>query len=214
MLYRDYDGKEVLGVKSAEKLGKVQGIYINQNTKKPVALMVQNKDKRFLLSFKKILGNMDKLTVYNASSLTEETNENLESLFLLHKDIKAFTEDGAELGNFVDIVTKGEKLVWFDKPYDTKYIAGMNDNNIVINLNLRLPKPNNAVTEGEVSPYVPKQKAINDYSFLVGRIVVRDIIDNANNVYIRKGTVINNSVIDMAKKGGKLVYLSLSSLLD
>lgn len=157
---------------------------------------------------------MDKLTVYNASSLTEETNENLESLFLLHKDIKAFTEDGAELGNFVDIVTKGEKLVWFDKPYDTKYIAGMNDNNIVINLNLRLPKPNNAVTEGEVSPYVPKQKAINDYSFLVGRIVVRDIIDNANNVYIRKGTVINNSVIDMAKKGGKLVYLSLSSLLD
>lgn len=54
MLYRDYDGKEVLGVKSAEKLGKVQGIYINQNTKKPVALMVQNKDKRFLLSFKKI----------------------------------------------------------------------------------------------------------------------------------------------------------------
>ncbi len=64
------------------------------------------------------------------------------------------------------------------------------------------------------SPYVPAEKELNDYSFLNGRIVIRDIVDASCGVSIKKGTVINNSIIELAKKSGNLVFLALSSLLD
>ncbi|MFW5780442.1 MAG: PRC-barrel domain-containing protein [Bacillota bacterium] len=221
MLYSNFHNKEVYAVKKAEYMGRVQGIYIDSNTKKPFALMLKNNEKIFFLPFRRITGNTDKITVYSSKSLFEYNEQELKDKFLLQNSVKAITEDGTDLGCFQDITLKGDKLIWFDKPYPTKYVAGAKDNIITINFSLksdRKPKPEPkqkpAIQQKQASPYVPKEKIINDYSFLLGRIVIRDIIDKNTGVHIKKGTVINETTINMAKKCGKLVHLALSSLLD
>lgn len=214
MFFSDFYNKDILSVKTGETLGKVAGLFININTKKAKALMVENGEQKFLLTFKRIAGNNEKITVATKRSLVQPNETNQQGLFLLDNSVQAYTHEGKDLGCFVDITLTGEKLIWFDKPYPFKYIAAMKDKTITINLGLKKPKLENSETKTNTSPYVPSEKKISDYSFLEGRIVIRDIIDSSKDVYIKKGTVINNSVIEMAKKGGKLVYLALSSLLD
>lgn len=214
MFFSDFYDKEILSVKTGDILGKVKGLYINSNSKKPKALMVKDDEKIFMLTFKRIVGNNEKITVATKKSLVLPEEQNLEELFLLDDTVRGFTHEGKDLGIFVDITLTGEKLIWFDKPYPFKYISAMNGKAVTINLGAKKQETVLKEAQANSSPYVPEEKKINDYSFLEGRIVIRDIIDSSNGVYIRKGTVINNSVIEMAKKGGKLVYLALSSLLD
>lgn len=208
MFYANYANKEVLTIKGAEILGVASGIYIDKTSKRAEALMVKTSQGEKVLPIKKIAGNADKITVYSKDCLTDEQ----EKLFLLTKDTQAYNEDGILLGNFKDITVTGERLIWFDKPYPVRYISGFSENTILINLNLRLQKTRSP--EPKVKPQQPEQTVIDDYNFLLGRIVIRDIIDKPSNVIIKKGTVINNSVLDQARTGGKLVYLALSSLLD
>ncbi|HHU43472.1 MAG: PRC-barrel domain-containing protein [Bacillota bacterium] len=221
MLYSNFHNKEVYTVKKAEYMGQVQGIFIDKETKRPFALMLKNNDKVFYLPFRRITGNTDKITVYSSKSVFEYDNEELKDYFLLTNEVKAITEDGSDLGCFQDMTLKGDKLIWFDKPYPSKYIAGANEKIVTINFSLKAdrkpkqaPTPSSDTEETSPSPYVAKEKVVNDYSFLLGRIVIRDIIDKTTGVYIKKGTVINQTTINMARKCGKLVHLALSSLLD
>lgn len=209
MFYANYANKEVLTVKGAEILGVANGIYINKTSKRAEALMVKTEEGERILPLKKISGNADKITVYSKDCFVENEQE---KFFLLTKDTQAYNEDGILLGNFKDITVTGERLIWFDKPYPVRFISGFSDNTIVINLNLRLQKARSP--EPKDKPPQPEQTVIDDYNFLLGRIVIRDIIDKPSNISIKKGTVINNSVLEQAKTGGKLVYLALSSLLD
>ncbi len=209
MFYANYAKKELLTVKGAQTLGVVGGIYINKVSKRAEALMIKTEDGEKVLPLKRIVGNADKITVYSKDYLTTDTQD---KFFLLTKGTKAYNEDGILLGNFCDITITGEKLIWFDKPYPVRFISGFSDDTIVINLNLRLQRTRSS--EPKVKPPQQEQMLIDDYNFLLGRIVIRDIIDKPSNIIIKKGTVINNSVLDQAKTGGKLVYLALSSLLD
>src|SRR5690554_3999599 len=117
MLYKNFHNKEVYTVKKAEYMGQVQGIYIDLNTKRPFALMLKNNQKVFYIPFRRITGNTDKITVYSVKSVFDYNEEELKDKFLLSKDAKAITEDGLDLGFFQDMTLKGDKLVWFDKPY-------------------------------------------------------------------------------------------------
>ncbi len=209
MFYANYADKEVMTVKGAKNLGVIKGIYIDKNSKRVSALCVKSESEEKALPLKRAIGNADKVTVYSENYLIDADQE---ILFLLTKDTQAYNEDGILLGNFADITITGEKLIWFDKPYHTRYISGFSDNTIVINLNLRLQKSSSP--EPKSKPVQSEQAVVDDYNFLIGRIVIRNIVDKANNVNIRKGTVITRSVLEQAKDGGKLVYLALSSLLD
>lgn len=216
MLLSEFMGKEVLIVKTADFAGIVIGAYMDKLSKKITNLMVEKDNIKYMLDLNKVVGNMDKVTIYYQKYLVPYSIEENENLYPLDKTIKCYTTSGADLGNFQDIHIKGGKLVWFDKPYFIKSIVGMKDENIIINLDQRLPKDEDPKPklQKEVSPYIPEEKIINDYSFLLGRIVIRDIIDKTNDLYIKKGTVINSNTIEQAKNSGKLVYLALSSLLD
>lgn len=229
MLFSDYYNKDILAINSAKFLGIIKGIYIDINTKKPKALAVQDKYNLFLLPFSKIIGNNHKVTVLTETSLQSDNEQNQQQLFYIDHYTVAYTHEGKQLGNFIDVNISGEKLIWFDKPYLTKNVSAMYDKTLIINLgNKRSKKPSISPESPEplaidttttsdplqVSPYIPAEKEVSDYSFLQGRIVIRDIIDASCGVNIKKGTVINSSIIELARKSGNLVFLALSSLLD
>ena len=222
MFFKEFYDKELLSVQSGKQIGKVKGVFINKLTKKPKAFMVKDnkENKMYLLPLKKVAGNNDKIAVYNKRSLVEIEENLIKDLFLLSEDVIAYSHEGKALGNFTDMTLDGDRYIWFDKPYPVKFISGLENSTVTINMGLKPKDANPAMDETSKAeeksplPYVPKQTTVSDYSFLIGRIVIRDIIDETVGVNIKKGTVINQSVIDMAKKGGKLVYLALSSLLD
>lgn len=54
-------------------------------------------------------------------------------------------------------------------------------------------------------------RAANDYSFLLGRKVFRDIQDIGRTFIIYAGTVIDETAVEKAKKAGKLVELTINS---
>ncbi len=253
MFFCDYFNKDILTIKTADNLGTIKGVYINKSTKRPRGLMMIQKEKQYILPFTKIVGNNHKITVPTAKSLSPV--DSTQNLYLLTPHTKAYTHKGKCLGNFVDLTIQGDKLIWFDKPYPSRYISAMKDNTLIINLQpkktsspprkkaaptiadkikedtppapkqqVSLDKPKELVTETPntektvedytPSPYIAEEKTINDYSFLEGRIVIRDIVDVNYGLHIKKGTVINNTIIELARKSGKLVYLALSSLLE
>lgn len=52
----------------------------------------------------------------------------------------------------------------------------------------------------------------NDYNFLIGKHVKRDLTDLTRTFLIKSGTVINERVIEYAKKAGKLIELTVNSI--
>ncbi|MDD4316688.1 MAG: hypothetical protein PHC84_05980 [Clostridia bacterium] len=212
MFYTNYANKELMTVKDAKNVGRIDGVYIDKISKRAVALMVSTPDGEKALPLKKVAGCADKITVYSVDLLQDA---DIEKLYLLTKDTEAYNEDGNRLGNFADISITGDRLIWFDKPYPARYISGTGDNGITINMNSRLQKSVVREAKSKLKQQAAAdQSVVDDYSFLLGRIVIRDIVDKSCGVNIRKGTVISNSVLEQAKQGGKLVYLALSSLLD
>lgn len=56
------------------------------------------------------------------------------------------------------------------------------------------------------------QRLISDYSFLVGRIVTKNISDTKSNVLVPKGSIINDDIVNLARHSGKLVELTVNSI--
>lgn len=88
-----------------------------------------------------------------------------------------------------------------------------NDNNIkkdneindTISVPSKVSKENTVVTRTPNEDYDNK----NQYSFLIGKTVNKDIVNNGGDIIIAKGVFISDATITLAKESGKLVQLAL-----
>lgn len=193
-----YINKEVLCVKNAQYEGIVIGAYLNMNTYRVVGLAVKNENMR-ILPVKKILGKDDKITISSPSALIEPTSEHV----LLTAGVsRCYSVDGAFIGALTDLMLKGSPLlIWFDKPYPIKKIAAINGDTLTLDLRRRSNPPKRTPKPNE------------NYDFLIGSILLRDIADTNGNVLFKKGSVVNQNMLSAAKDAGRLMQLALSVLL-
>lgn len=204
-MLKQYANKEVLAVRSAEYAGTVIGAYVNKTNYRPVGLAVKH-EHMYILPEKRILGNNERIAIDSMSSMNEPTDEHI--LLELNKT-SCYTDEGEYCGLFSDLTLKGKPmLIWFDKPFPIRRIAAANASTVTINLSLR--SPNSKISTSKTKA----KKSLDDYAFLSGRIVIRDIYGENGEMLIRRGSVVNQAILALAYSEGKLIQLSLSVLLD
>lgn len=210
-MLNQYAYKDVLSVFDAANAGKVIGAYVHKSNYRFAGLAVKN-EHMYILPLKKVTGIYERIAISDLSSLTLPTDEHI----LLELGVTSgYTDEGEYCGEFSNLTLKGSPLfIWFDKPFPVSKIAAVNDNTVTINLSLRSPKTPKRDAVLQKSKGRPAKKSIEDYSFILGKIVIRDIYDNFGGILIKRGSVVNYSTLIYAGGLGKLMELALSVLLD
>lgn len=215
---------------TAESLGDVSGFYVNTAGK-----------VRYLYADGKAY-SVKKLIAEKDAVLTVNDAETPERCILIHRDAKIYDTYGNAKGVLEDwdsesdihLSSTGEPLV--------RIVAGSKDY-LIINPDKRVlkrrttssaaPKPktvtpkitpipfaqNIRIEERETKASAPliqeptvETKPV-DYSFLIGRRLDRDVTDLTRTFFLPAGTVITPTIINLAKRAGKIVDLAAGSLI-
>lgn len=226
-----YDGKiegYVNNVAFDKKLNKLKGIqFFNDDTQEELftfttniykvgedAITIKNSADMLLANTLNIDNinpiNFEVFSIYGKliSKLTDVEIDNfykVNSIVLQNNDILK-PADILNLGNNVMLIkdtSKNIKLCNFKK--QTKIIPN-SKNNILVEIQQDLPLLNTVVNP------IPTKLTTNNYSFLIGRKVDKNIYADNKELIIKKQSKITNTVIDIACKYGKLKDLTISSL--
>lgn len=214
---------------TAESLGEVSGFYVNSAGK-----------VRYLYADGKAY-SVKKLIAEKDAVLCVSEAETPERCFLVHRDAKIFDTFGNAKGVLEDwdseeethLSSTGEPLV--------RIVAGTTDY-LIINPDKRVlkrrtpsanPKPKQALPQITPMPFAQNIRIEEretrasapliqepmveakpvDYSFLIGRRLDRDVTDLTRTFFLPAGTVITPTIINLAKRAGKIVDLAAGSLI-
>lgn len=216
--------KPVISLYNCECIGFVYNALFDKQTKSLRYLIIldETNDIEYALNTKNILNaSNDALIIKNSDLISLKQSLELELSNYENIVLKnTYSIDGNALGNVKDIELD-EKFKISNIETNITTIPYQNiikiDNIILgsdrkVNINRYKSKPkfsaptNYTVTIQSSTPKMPTKASINE-DLLLNRTVYNSILDSQNNILIKQNTIINNSVIELAKKHGKLKEL-------
>lgn len=236
MLYSEIAGKKLISLADAKTIGEVSGVYINPETY--AAEYISLNDDMHILSPAKIFGAGGVLTVAGTDALTD-INEAKDYLFY-NNGLSVVNVAGEVKGVSADLdfnAKKSDRGFTTDTGvfFRFKSIIAVSDNTIVVNPENRKlqpkerkPKTEKIIAEAKaginfeevsftatapitVASVARAETQISDYSFLIGRRVRYEVSDLTRTFVVKPGTVINEKVIEAARRAGKIVDLVIKS---
>ncbi|MFA5449173.1 MAG: hypothetical protein WC292_01875 [Clostridia bacterium] len=232
MLYSQLKGKKVVAIDTANYCGTVSGIYIQKDTYAATHLLLSDAEN-CILAYADIFGFGETLTIRSAEVLSPL--DAVKDFTFFDIGLPVLDVDGNSLGTSkeLDLHAKSrEKRFTADEVINLKAIVASSPEAIVVNPRRKQlkPRPKQTQPAKETPPEFHKpyeevqlatatfreptvtEKINNDYSFLLGRRVEREITDITRTFVIKAGTVITDRIIDTAQKAGKLVDLTINSI--
>ena len=214
--------KPVISIYDCELIGIVYNALFDKKTKTLNYLIIldEENDLEYALHTKYILSaSNDAIIVKNNNSVELKQNIDLELESLENITLKPiFSVNGNDYGVIKDIELNDKYKIQDIETTTTKlnYTNIAKIDKIVIAsehkicINKYKPKPKFDIIENfsvEIaSPKLPNRATINE-DLLLNRTVYHNIADINNNIIIKQNTIINNTIIDIAKKYGKLKEL-------
>ncbi len=210
-------GKPLLSLSEAKILGTVANILFDEKMLKGVWVVLYDNDDetRYLPLMKLVNFESDAVVVKNADGLEIEPKIGLENPI----NSPVFNQDGKLLGGLRDIVMEGIKVTAFvldditvssDKLLSAGSVLVFNDSG----RSIKLTRPQKSAPEKEEKDEALTKKAAfaPSYDFLLGKKTQRNIFASDGKLIVHEGESITYSIIDTAKREGKLVILALNAL--
>lgn len=190
-------GRAVMNKDSGEVLGIVTGAYIDKSTNVTTHIGITKNERRLILPVANII---------NPELETEASPAPIDDYMSEYHYVEPGASIADEFGNVADTArdlvisrsARGGKIIGGKTSYGLSRIIRSAGRRIV----LRLP----GATVSRI-----EEQIINDFSFLIGRKMSRDIFDLGGQLFAGKGEQVNATLIDEARRLGKLVDLALSA---
>lgn len=214
--------KQVISLYNCECVGIVTNILFDKTKKNIKYLIVLNEedDIEYALETNGIVKiDSDAVLIKNNEELKLKSNLDLETAnYFALINLPVFNIDGKCLGNVNEInvdekfkiesIEANNEEILRENLSKIEKIVLCSNNKINLNrykkrVKFEKPKENYTVTLQTSTPKLPTKALINE-SMLLNRIVYNNILDHNNQTIIKSNTIINNAVIETAKKYGKL----------
>ena len=221
--------KPVISLYNCEFVGIVKNILFDKIKKMVKYIIILNEEDDIEYAIKtngiyKI--NNDAILIKNNEELELKSNLELESYnFYSLINLPAFNIDGEFLGKIKEVeidekykinnmeTNKNQILNKDIKKIEKVVICSnekINFRKFKKRIKFEKPKENYTVTLQVSKPKLPSKALINE-NMLLNRVVYNNILDQNNQTIIKANTIINNTIIEIAKKYGKLKDLIKNS---
>lgn len=198
MLFSSLKNKQIIEKQTANDLGKIAKIHINE---RQIDYFLTNKD--IIVSTKNVAKINDIIILNN-----DDRNYPKFNFFPLNNQAIS-NENGKNFGKLVDFQTNENfeitKILTDKKNMLSFKILSFSETNLIIEKTIK-QKPKQIKMPDFFNTYT----IISNYSFLIGRIVQKNIVVGQK-IIIKQGVKIDKNILDIAMLYGKLVDLTLYS---
>lgn len=209
MLLSDIIGKEIVSIPAAKSLGRVTGVYIAPGAYEAAGIC-SDKDMH-MLGMSAIYASKDILTTEHMSL------DSAEGMLPICIGAKVYGAAGKYLGEVTDVyITSKRRLIKTDSGnISLSRVASASAEYVILSPSVRkktalLPSP---AAETEIIEPVKENTALdNDYGFLVGKRITREVSDIGRSFVLVAGTMITDRIVKNALKAGKIADLVATSV--
>lgn len=227
--------QNVISIYDLSIVGIVKNVVFNERLiPKYIIIYNEQEDLEYILNIKNVYSiGTDAIIIRNKSylNLLENYELALQSLFNpINYPVYNFT--GKQYGKIIDIeldetgntnnvITSNTTLDYKKCIFSKNKLVLYNDGPKKLKLGkfkpvmaIKKTSDNQIVTIQEKQQFLPPltpQRQITNYTFLIGRMVTKDILSLNNEVIVKNGSLINSFVLDKIKNAGKLKELTTHS---
>ena len=230
-------GKSVISIFDGEMIGFVKNVVFDKTFSKIEWLEIfdENSDKEYYLNTKDIYSLADVIVIKNNDCLYLKQTLDIDAKNPINFSV--FTTEGKKIGKIADVeIDKKLKTQFFiisDKNIALNKILNIGKNIAILQpekltklsiykskakFSANHSKKNNLVTiENKIlnrnKITVPKKVLTDNFSFLIGRKLDKNIYTDNKQLIAKKQSIITSQIIDIASKNGKLKELTYSSVI-
>ena len=221
----EFISKKIVSMEEGVCVGYILNTSIDIHTISPDGFLVcdESEEKIKFLDYKNIIANGEYIIIKNSNMLS--FGENLENKSLIGREI--ISTDGISLGLINDILVNKNKIIKLltnKAEINPSYISIWGENYLIFSekkirnkKNRRFQRLDNKIIQkveiqnklnnNQILPY----KANINSQKIIGKIAICDIFGFNNELIIRKNEIINERIINIAKKHNKLNHLIVNS---
>ncbi len=198
-LLSEITGKTAIDMTDGKNYGAIKGISTDGKLSRITAVVAENGS----IGAERVFSVKDAVSINGAETLSGDF-----PVFAVGKEI--FDTTGKKIGRIADLSFSKDKVrrIFTDGEavFTPSSVYACGD---VLLIKARLPKKKKPSVKRETQPAALHKRKCGDFSFLLGRVCDKNIVNFQGELMIKKGEPVTRETLRAAKISGKLIELSL-----